>query len=321
MANDPHYGPPDAFAAPRYTGIRTFARCPHSTDPEGVDVAVVGVPFDTATSMRPGARFGPAAIRDGSLLLRPWHPATRSTCSRRCRSSTAATSTYARQRRADRRPDRRALGRSLAAGTIPLVLGGDHSIVLGELRAHAARHGPLGARAARRPRRHVGGVLRRALLPRHAVQARARGGADRPAALAAGRDARPAVRGGRPRRAALVGLRDRPLRGAADVDARPSTARGCASGSATARRTCRFDIDVHRPGVRARHRDARGRRAAAPRGDRVPARARGRARSRGFDVVEVSPPYDGPGTGDRALTGASIAYELLALAAVAAAGR
>ena len=45
------------------------------TDPAGVDAAIVGVPFDTATSMRPGARFGPAGIRDASLLLRPYNPA------------------------------------------------------------------------------------------------------------------------------------------------------------------------------------------------------------------------------------------------------
>jgi agmatinase len=71
----PRYTPPDAGAAPRYTGIRTFARAPHVTSAEAVDVAVLGVPFDTATSMRPGARFGPAGIRDASLLLRPWNPA------------------------------------------------------------------------------------------------------------------------------------------------------------------------------------------------------------------------------------------------------
>ena len=71
----PHYGPPDAWNAPRYTGIRTFARCPASTDWTNADVAVLGVPFDTATSFRPGPRFGPAALRDQSQLLRPWHPA------------------------------------------------------------------------------------------------------------------------------------------------------------------------------------------------------------------------------------------------------
>src|ERR1700759_3828231 len=64
-------------AAPRVTGIRTYARAPHVSSPEGVDVAVVGIPFDTATSMRPGARFGPAGIRDASLLLRPGRPAQR----------------------------------------------------------------------------------------------------------------------------------------------------------------------------------------------------------------------------------------------------
>src|SRR4051812_49824054 len=70
------YQPPEASHAPRYTGIRTFARVPHVPDAlEDVDVAVVGVPFDTATSMRPGARFGPAGIRDASLLLRAWKPA------------------------------------------------------------------------------------------------------------------------------------------------------------------------------------------------------------------------------------------------------
>src|SRR3954454_6796296 len=70
-----HYGPPDASKSPRYTGLRTYARCPAATDWKNADVAVVGVPFDTATSFRSGPRFGPAAIREASLLLRPWHPA------------------------------------------------------------------------------------------------------------------------------------------------------------------------------------------------------------------------------------------------------
>src|SRR5919106_6628846 len=71
---DPRYGPPDASKAPRYTGVRTFARLPHVTDPAGVDAAIVGVPFDTSTSFRPGARFGPEAIRSASVLLRDYHP-------------------------------------------------------------------------------------------------------------------------------------------------------------------------------------------------------------------------------------------------------
>ena len=70
-----HFGPPDATVAPRYTGVRTFARLPQVELPrDDVDAAVIGVPFDTATSFRSGARFGPEAIRAGSMLLRPYHP-------------------------------------------------------------------------------------------------------------------------------------------------------------------------------------------------------------------------------------------------------
>src|SRR3954463_4762658 len=76
MAAGPRkFSPPDAGEAPRFTGIRTFARAPLVESAIAVDAAIVGVPFDTATSMRPGARFGPAGIRDASLLLRPWNQA------------------------------------------------------------------------------------------------------------------------------------------------------------------------------------------------------------------------------------------------------
>ena len=49
-------------------------RAPHVTELAGVDVAVYGIPFDTATSYRTGARFGPEAIRSASALIRPYHP-------------------------------------------------------------------------------------------------------------------------------------------------------------------------------------------------------------------------------------------------------
>jgi len=142
----PRYQPPDASLAPRYTGIRTFARAPHVPENlDQVDVAVVGVPFDTATTMRPGARFGPAAIRDASLLLRPWHPqqqvnvfdalsiVDRGDLQVTPGNSEKTTAQIAAQ-----------LEPVIRAGVTPLVLGGDHSVVLGELRAHAAVHGPVG---------------------------------------------------------------------------------------------------------------------------------------------------------------------------------
>ena len=140
----PRYGPADASRAPRYTGVRTFARCPQVREVADVDVAVVGIPFDTATSYRPGARFGPEAIRSASALLRPYHPALR-------------VDVFAAQSivdwgdleitpgNAERSAGQIADGlRPLAeAGVTTIVLGGDHSVVLGELRAHATVHGPL----------------------------------------------------------------------------------------------------------------------------------------------------------------------------------
>lgn len=68
-------GPPDATKSPRYGGFPTFARLPRLDQVDNYDVAVVGVPFDSGVSYRPGARFGPAHIRQSSRLLRPYNPA------------------------------------------------------------------------------------------------------------------------------------------------------------------------------------------------------------------------------------------------------
>jgi agmatinase len=141
----PRYQPPDASLAPRYTGIRTFARFPHvPEDLEQVDAALIGVPFDTATTMRPGARFGPAGIRDASMLLRPWNTSQRvnvfdtlSIVDRGDLHVTPGNAEKTTQQIADQ------LEPVIRQGVTPLVLGGDHSIVLGELRAHAAVHGPV----------------------------------------------------------------------------------------------------------------------------------------------------------------------------------
>jgi agmatinase len=67
--------PPDARAVPRYAGPDTFARLPRLEDVESAAVAILGAPFDSGVSYRPGARFGPGAVRAGSKLLRPYHPA------------------------------------------------------------------------------------------------------------------------------------------------------------------------------------------------------------------------------------------------------
>jgi agmatinase len=67
-------GPVDATVVPRFAGPATFARLPRRDEVDRCDVAIVGVPFDSGVTYRPGARFGPGAIRAGSKLLRPYHP-------------------------------------------------------------------------------------------------------------------------------------------------------------------------------------------------------------------------------------------------------
>ena len=139
-----------ARAAPRYTGVRTFAALAHRPlaqldwDAARPAAAIVGVPFDTATSWRTGARFGPEAIRSASSLLRPWHPVHRVEVLRAdtvIDAGDIAVTPGNAQRTSEQIAA--ALAPACAAGAVPIVLGGDHSIALGELRAHAAARGPL----------------------------------------------------------------------------------------------------------------------------------------------------------------------------------
>jgi agmatinase len=141
----PRYGPPDALRSPRYAGVKTFARCPLVDDPEGADVAVLGIPFDTATTNRPGARFGPEAIRSASIALRPYNADQRAQVfgelSVADLGDVDVTPGNAERTVAQIAERLEGIVRS---GARPLCLGGDHLIVLGELRAQAAVHGPVG---------------------------------------------------------------------------------------------------------------------------------------------------------------------------------
>src|SRR6478735_3238315 len=140
----PPYKPLDAQVIPRFAGIRTFMRLPHVTDLDGVDAAVYGIPFDTATSYRPGPRFGPEAIRSASALIRPFNPAQSVNVVESLSivdygdlpvSPGDTERTYAQVEEA--------LGPVVEAGVFAAAMGGDHSITLAELRALAKRHGPL----------------------------------------------------------------------------------------------------------------------------------------------------------------------------------
>jgi agmatinase len=129
--------------------VRTFAGLPHAPlveppAPGGAEIAVVGVPFDTATSWRPGARFAPEAIRSASVLLRPWHPIHRVDVLH-SRTVIDAGDVAITPGNAQRSTEQiaAALSPLCARGAIPVTLGGDHSIALGELRAQHSVHGPL----------------------------------------------------------------------------------------------------------------------------------------------------------------------------------
>jgi agmatinase len=140
----PRYRPIDAHQIPRFAGIKTYMRLPHVTDLEGVDAAAVGIPFDTGTSFRPGPRFGPEAIRSASSLIRPFHPAFGIDVVDALNTvdygdvPVAPGDTPGSLDRIEA-----GLAPLVEAGVFTLGLGGDHTITLAELRAHAKRHGPM----------------------------------------------------------------------------------------------------------------------------------------------------------------------------------
>ena len=119
-------------------------RLPHVTDLDGVDVAVVGVPTDDAVSFKSGARFGPEAIRSASVLLRPYNAPQKVDVVERLSMVDYGDAPTVPGYHVETLGKIEAFLRPVhEAGVVPLVLGGDHSIVLAELRAAAAVHGPL----------------------------------------------------------------------------------------------------------------------------------------------------------------------------------
>jgi len=136
------FEPPNAFRSPRFSQLATFMRLPHVPSPDGLDAAILGIPFDGGTSFRSGARFGPREIRVNSALIRPYHPVLRTATFERLRVADCGDvdvnpmdilDTYGRIETA--------VGGILAAGAVPACVGGDHSISLAILRAVARAHG------------------------------------------------------------------------------------------------------------------------------------------------------------------------------------
>lgn len=138
------YRPVDAMVYPRFSGIRTFMRLPYVTDLDGVDFAVVGVPFDTGGTFRVGARFGPEGIRSNSVLLRPYNPALKVAIFDHCAGvdygDLPVVPGYLPE---SHKRIQESAATIFASGATPIFMGGDHSISLPLLRAAAAQYGPL----------------------------------------------------------------------------------------------------------------------------------------------------------------------------------
>ena len=136
----------NSFASPRFAQPATFMRLPHQIDLVDVDVALLGVPFDSGTSYRSGARLAPREIRAQSSLIRPY--------SYFLDVSPFDTLMVVDAGDVDVPPVgsieqayaaiEAGVRRVLDAGALPLVVGGDHSISLPILRAVARSHGPVG---------------------------------------------------------------------------------------------------------------------------------------------------------------------------------
>ena len=309
----PIHQPPDALAAPRFTGPRTFARLPHVTDLEGVDCAVLGLPWDGGTSFRPGARFGPEAIRSASALIRPYNPVQQVQVFGALSVvdyGDAPTAPGYIEETLDRM--QAYVAGVAAAGVTTLGMGGDHSVTLAELRALHSVHGPLGLVHLDShsdlwdtynglPYGH-GTVFRRALEegivePARVVQAGLRG--------------------------SLYGPDDATLPGKLGVDAIPWTELAELTAEVFAARVaerlgagpafCTFDVDFVDPAF------CPG--TGTPEvGGPTSAQALSYLRALrglsfvGFDVVEVSPTYDSAGQ-VTALLAANVLFEMLSLVA------
>jgi agmatinase len=132
---------------PDYAGLLTFGTLPYTQDPAelaGVDVAIVGAPTDDLVSDRPGARFGPRAIRAASCPPGPHLDAKVDAMADLRMVDYGDAPVLPADAARTHAAIERTVGEVVDAGAIPIVLGGDHSIAEPDIRACSQRHGPLG---------------------------------------------------------------------------------------------------------------------------------------------------------------------------------
>jgi agmatinase len=139
----PRYVPEDSLESPRFTGPSTFARLPYVHTLDEVDLAIVGVPFDTGVTYRVGGRFGPNAIRAASVMLRPYNAnlevAPFDILSCVDYGDVAIVPGYTERSYG---AIEQAVAPILEAGVVPLLIGGDHACTLPHLRATRSK-GPV----------------------------------------------------------------------------------------------------------------------------------------------------------------------------------
>jgi len=139
----PRYVPEDSLLSPRFTGPSTFARLPHVRTLDVVDVAIVGVPFDTGVTYRVGGRFGPNAVRAASVMLRPYNanldvkPFEILSC-----VDYGDIAIIPGNTERSYEAIQEVVTPIVDAGVVPLLVGGDHACTLPHLRATRSR-GPV----------------------------------------------------------------------------------------------------------------------------------------------------------------------------------
>jgi agmatinase len=137
-------GQVDATVVPRFAGAATFARLPRIDEVTKADIAVVGIPFDAGTSYRPGARFGPAHIRESSRLLRPYNPAQDASpfaLAQVVDAGDIAVNPFNIELAVQQIED--GIDELLEDGMKLVTLGGDHTIAYPILKSLHKKHGPI----------------------------------------------------------------------------------------------------------------------------------------------------------------------------------
>jgi guanidinopropionase len=143
MSDYPEFA--DPMERPRYTGLPTFMRAPYAEDPSGLDIGLAGIPFDGGVTNRPGARHGPREIRNQSSLMRKVHQSSGIAPYEICRVADIGDAWVQKPFRLEGSLDEIAafFGKVHAAGVVPVSAGGDHSVTLPVLRG-IARERPVG---------------------------------------------------------------------------------------------------------------------------------------------------------------------------------